>query len=182
MLHLTHAIDRASGYVYTPASTSVTSHPPDAIPPDKNTPASHHPNTYSLFSSAMGPLKGPMSDVRDVQERWVDARDAWDAFEKRAWRAEVRHRCGQCSHARRLLSSSDTLSTEKLFFTNADSVPLQCCASYHHSPSIPETTRALASFLKPGGSLLVADIKAEEDGRVILPPKSIIISYPTRGG
>ena len=54
-------------------------------------------------------------------------------------------------------------------FANADSVPLQCCASYHHFPSIPETTRVLASFLKPGGSLLVADIKAEEDGRVIFP-------------
>ena len=88
MLHLTHAIDRASGYVYTPASTSVKSHPPDAIPPGKDTPASHHPNTYSLFSSAMGPLQGPMSDIRYVQERWLDARDAWDAFEKRAWRAE----------------------------------------------------------------------------------------------
>nr|VWO98244.1 Beta-glucosidase (EC [Ganoderma boninense] len=44
-----------------------------------------------------------------------------------------------------------------------------CCASYHHFPSIAETTRVLASFLKPGGALLVADIKAEEDGRVIFP-------------
>ncbi|TBU29336.1 S-adenosyl-L-methionine-dependent methyltransferase [Dichomitus squalens] len=42
-----------------------------------------------------------------------------------------------------------------------------CCASYHHFPSIEETTRVLASFLKPGGSLLVADIKAEEDGRLL---------------
>ncbi|KAI0355128.1 S-adenosyl-L-methionine-dependent methyltransferase [Trametes cingulata] len=40
-----------------------------------------------------------------------------------------------------------------------------CCASYHHFPSIDETTRILAHFLKPGGSLLVTDIKAEPDGR-----------------
>ncbi|KAM5534036.1 hypothetical protein V8D89_012299 [Ganoderma adspersum] len=44
-----------------------------------------------------------------------------------------------------------------------------CCASYHHFPSIAGTTQVLASFLKPGGSLLIADIKAEEDGRVIFP-------------
>lgn len=29
-----------------------------------------------------------MSDVRDVQERWIDARDEWDAFERREWRKE----------------------------------------------------------------------------------------------
>ncbi|KAI0806738.1 S-adenosyl-L-methionine-dependent methyltransferase [Fomes fomentarius] len=40
-----------------------------------------------------------------------------------------------------------------------------CCASYHHFPSIEDTTRVLASFLKPGGSLLVADIKAAGDNR-----------------
>ena len=88
MLHLIHAIDRASGYFYNPASSSVTTHPLDAVPPDANTPASHLANTYALFSSAMGPLHGPMSDVKDVQERSIDAREAWDAFEKRACRAE----------------------------------------------------------------------------------------------
>ena len=64
---------------------------------------------------------------------------------------------------------------------DADSVPLQCCASYHHFPSIPETTRVLASFLKPGGSLLVADIKAEEDGRVIFPEVHHHLVPHTRG-
>ncbi|KAI0699194.1 S-adenosyl-L-methionine-dependent methyltransferase [Cerioporus squamosus] len=44
-----------------------------------------------------------------------------------------------------------------------------CCASYHHFPSIDDTTRILASFLKPGGSLLVADIRASEDGRELFP-------------
>ena len=55
------------------------------------------------------------------------------------------------------------------FFIDADSVPLQCCASYHHFPSIP------------GGSLLVADIKAEEDGRVILPEVNHHLVPYTRG-
>ena len=41
----------------------------------------------------------------------------------------------------------------------------QCCASFHHIAAIEETTRALAAVLKPGGSLLVVDIKAEDDGR-----------------
>ncbi|KAI0373156.1 S-adenosyl-L-methionine-dependent methyltransferase [Pilatotrama ljubarskyi] len=40
-----------------------------------------------------------------------------------------------------------------------------CCASYHHFPSIDGTTRKLAHFLKPGGSLLVTDIRAAPDGR-----------------
>ncbi|KAG1725859.1 S-adenosyl-L-methionine-dependent methyltransferase [Suillus lakei] len=33
-----------------------------------------------------------------------------------------------------------------------------CASSYHHFPSIEEVTTALASYLKPGGSLLVADL------------------------
>lgn len=48
-------------------------------------------------------------------------------------------------------------------------VRMQCCASYHHFASIEDTTRLLASFLKPGGSLLVADIRAEEDNRELFP-------------
>ncbi|KAG0692095.1 hexaprenyldihydroxybenzoate methyltransferase [Suillus ampliporus] len=33
-----------------------------------------------------------------------------------------------------------------------------CASSYHHFPSIEGVTKALASYLKPGGSLLVADL------------------------
>ncbi|KAL1720940.1 S-adenosyl-L-methionine-dependent methyltransferase, partial [Schizophyllum commune] len=33
-----------------------------------------------------------------------------------------------------------------------------CAASYHHFPSIEETTRKLARTLKPGGVLMVADL------------------------
>jgi hypothetical protein len=46
------------------------------------------PNAYALMSSSMGPRLGLHSDVRDVQERWVDAREEWDAYEKTQWRRE----------------------------------------------------------------------------------------------
>ncbi len=45
----------------------------------------------------------------------------------------------------------------------------KCCASYHHFASIDDITRALAALLKPGGSLLVSDIKAEADDRELIP-------------
>jgi len=85
MLHLTRAIDRATGYIYVPPTDAPS--PADALNPT-NTPPSHRPNTYALFSSAAGQLRGPASDIRDVQERWIDARDKWDAFEKIQWRRE----------------------------------------------------------------------------------------------
>lgn len=44
---------------------------------------------------------------------------------------------------------------------------LQCSAAYHHFPSVDDTTRILTSFLKPGGSLLVADLMKKDDGREI---------------
>ncbi|TDL22052.1 cytoplasmic protein [Rickenella mellea] len=85
MLHLTHAIDRATGCVYVPP-------PPSALPAgvvaDPHAPPSHRPNTGALFSVAAGPMKGARSDVRDVQERWVDAKEEWDAHERREWRRE----------------------------------------------------------------------------------------------
>ena len=73
MLNLMRAIDRATGYVFAaPAAT-----PADA------------PNAHALPSSAMGPcVVGLRSDVRDVQERWVDAREEWDAYERVQWRRE----------------------------------------------------------------------------------------------
>ena len=84
MLHLTNAIDRATGYVFVTPTTSL---PPGAVSP-KSTDRSQRPNEYALLSTAAGPLTGLMSDVRDVQERWIDAREEWDAFEKREWRKE----------------------------------------------------------------------------------------------
>ncbi|KAF5387310.1 hypothetical protein D9757_005776 [Collybiopsis confluens] len=107
MLHLTHAIDRATGYVFLPPpSSSAGQGRPEGTIDESHKPVSAQPNEYGLFSSAAGPLKNTLSnssegvstskfasekdvyDVRDVQERWIDAKDAWDAFEKREWRRE----------------------------------------------------------------------------------------------
>ncbi|KAF8067492.1 hypothetical protein FPV67DRAFT_1763943 [Lyophyllum atratum] len=85
MINLTRAIDRATGYVFVPPSGSDA--PPGTI--DQTTaPAAARPNTYALFSTAAGALKGTRSDVREVQERWIDAKEEWDAYEKVQWRKE----------------------------------------------------------------------------------------------
>jgi hypothetical protein len=86
MLNLTRAIDRATGYVFVPPAGAQM--PEDAVR-DPSAATSAQPNAHALMSSAMGP--GPLglrSDVRDVQERWVDARAEWDAHEKVQWRRE----------------------------------------------------------------------------------------------
>ncbi|KAG6813595.1 hypothetical protein H0H92_009640 [Tricholoma furcatifolium] len=84
MINLTRVIDRATGYVFIPPTSAA---PPGTVD-DPNAPASSRPNTYALFTSAAGPMKGTRSDVRDVQERWIDAKEQWDAYEKLQWRKE----------------------------------------------------------------------------------------------
>ncbi|KAH9029418.1 hypothetical protein EDB85DRAFT_1966861 [Lactarius pseudohatsudake] len=86
MLNLTRAIDRATGYVFVPPSDAQV--PAGAAAPDPAAAGSERPNVQALLSSAMGPRAGQRSDVRDVQERWVDAREEWDAHEKVQWRRE----------------------------------------------------------------------------------------------
>ena len=85
MLHLTHVIDKATGCVFVPPAS--VGQPPDTVDASDK-PSTQRPNTYSLMTSAAGPIRGPRSDVRDVQERWIDARDEWDAWEKTQWRKE----------------------------------------------------------------------------------------------
>ncbi|RXW21971.1 hypothetical protein EST38_g3863 [Candolleomyces aberdarensis] len=85
MLHLMRVIDRANGYVFVP--------PPDApLPPgtidESKAPSSVRPNMFGLFSSAAGPMQASGSDVRDVQERWIDYREIYDAHERKEWRKE----------------------------------------------------------------------------------------------
>ena len=101
MLHLMRSIDRATGYVYVPPSDA--NPPPDTII-DPNASRSEKPNMYALFTTAAGELSGPRSDVRDVQERWIDAKDEWDAFERKQWRQEgeaVRDQRAQAESANR---------------------------------------------------------------------------------
>lgn len=69
MLHLTHVIDRATGYVFTPKGTA-------------------YGDAYAMFTTAAGPLQGAGSDVHAVQERWIDHRAEYDDFEKAQWRRE----------------------------------------------------------------------------------------------
>lgn len=85
MLHLTRAIDKATGCVFVPSATATV--PEDADVPNSVSSA-QRPNEHGLLASAMGPLQGPRSDPRDVQERWIDAREEWDAWEKAQWRRE----------------------------------------------------------------------------------------------
>jgi GPN-loop GTPase len=85
MLNLTRAIDRATGYIFVPPADSAA--PPGSIEMAEAS-SSQRPNEYALFSTAAGAMKGAKSDVRDVQERWVDAREEWDAYEKKQWRRE----------------------------------------------------------------------------------------------
>jgi hypothetical protein len=86
MLNLTRVIDRATGYVYLPPQSGTG--PPGTVPPKTDAAKSSLPNTYALFTSAAGPMRAPRSDVRDVQERWIDARDAWDDHERGQWKHE----------------------------------------------------------------------------------------------
>lgn len=85
MLHLTRAIDRATGYVFVPPQNAAQ---PQQSAAQLPTPAVQRPNEYALQSSAMSIIRGPRSDVRDVQERWIDAREEWDAYERKEWRRE----------------------------------------------------------------------------------------------
>jgi hypothetical protein len=82
MLHLTRAIDRATGYIFVPPHDAPV---PEGTLEASSVPASTRPNTFSLFSSAAGSMAG---SVGDVQERWIDAREQWDAFERKEWRQE----------------------------------------------------------------------------------------------
>ena len=106
MLNLTRAIDRATGYVFVPPAGGAQIPPegtaaktetetaaraerdpgPSAAP--RAASEAERPNAYGLMSSAMGARVGLRSDVRDVQERWVDAREEWDAYENAEWRRE----------------------------------------------------------------------------------------------
>lgn len=69
MLNLLRAVDRASGYAFGPAEGAGD----------------------SIWQVAVREGMGGL-DVRDVQERWVDEREAFDEFEKRKEEEEARVR------------------------------------------------------------------------------------------
>ncbi|KAJ7639769.1 hypothetical protein DFH06DRAFT_1217812 [Mycena polygramma] len=107
MLHLTRAIDRATGYVFVPPPESNA--PPGTVDASDASSAAR-PNSYALFSSAIGPMHGPADDIRDVQERWVDAKEEWDEYEKVQWRREgekVRDEAARAGNIRERKSPGD---------------------------------------------------------------------------
>ncbi|PCH44661.1 hypothetical protein WOLCODRAFT_77417 [Wolfiporia cocos MD-104 SS10] len=94
MLHLMRVIDKATGCVFVPPPTAPAPPGTTADPPADPAGNAHalppalRPNAHALFSSAAGPIRGPRADPRDVQERWVDAREEWDAWERAQWARE----------------------------------------------------------------------------------------------
>ncbi|KAG9107019.1 hypothetical protein FRC07_008705 [Ceratobasidium sp. 392] len=78
MLHLMRTIDRALGYVFVPKPTAG-----EKVGQPKGT---ARPNQDAIFSSAMGTIPG--HSIQDIQERWVDNREEYDAWESREWRQE----------------------------------------------------------------------------------------------
>lgn len=86
MINLTRVIDKATGYIFIPPPTGAG--PPGTVDVPMDVAPSARPNTYALFATAAGPMRGPASDVRHIQERWIDARETYDAFERRQWRKE----------------------------------------------------------------------------------------------
>jgi hypothetical protein len=70
MMKLLRVLDRVTGYIYVPRSSST-----------------HQANTLSLFSSALSMDAGE-ADIDEIQERWVDMKEEYDEVETQGWRRE----------------------------------------------------------------------------------------------
>ncbi|OCF45462.1 cytoplasmic protein [Kwoniella heveanensis CBS 569] len=77
MINLVRLVDKMTGYIFVPHSDE-----------DDGTNAI---NTQALFGSIAG-LSGRRQDVRDVQERWLDNKEAYDEWEREEWRKEGEER------------------------------------------------------------------------------------------
>ncbi|KIY65209.1 cytoplasmic protein [Cylindrobasidium torrendii FP15055 ss-10] len=84
MMHLTRLIDRVTGYVFVPPPDAPV--PNDAAEVPRDLPPSSRPNVFGLFSTAVN--AGKAYDVLDIQERWIDSKDEYDAWEKEQWKKE----------------------------------------------------------------------------------------------
>ncbi|KAF8318694.1 hypothetical protein DL93DRAFT_324411 [Clavulina sp. PMI_390] len=82
MVQLMRTVDRALGYAFVadPSTTTAELAPPGV-------PRSQQDNRNALFSAAAGVIPGARS-VQDIQERWVDAREAYDQWELAEWHKE----------------------------------------------------------------------------------------------
>ncbi|KZO92026.1 hypothetical protein CALVIDRAFT_504954 [Calocera viscosa TUFC12733] len=86
MLRLLRVVDNATGYVFAPPPGAREATPAAPLAREAQRRSTTGPNTDALFSSAFSALPG--GDVRDVQERWVDAREEWDEWEREQWAKE----------------------------------------------------------------------------------------------
>ena len=102
MLQLLRLLDKAVGYAYVPPPKPSNDNS-DKIRPvssdDENEDENEHTHTDPEPYSSVAPghaLQGMtgLRDVADVQERWVDNREAYDEFEKERERREVAQRQG----------------------------------------------------------------------------------------
>jgi hypothetical protein len=80
MLRLMRIVDRATGCIFVAPSTVAATTQAQSEEGER-LPATQRPNVYSLFTSAAGAIGGVRGDVRDVQERWLEAKDEWDKHE-----------------------------------------------------------------------------------------------------
>ncbi|KAG8808358.1 hypothetical protein FRC17_003990 [Serendipita sp. 399] len=79
MLRLMRIVDKATGCVFVPAVSKIQQGGHQGGGNELS--STKRPNIYSLFTTAAGPIRGIRSDVRDVQERWLEAKDVWDSHE-----------------------------------------------------------------------------------------------------
>ncbi|WWC61193.1 uncharacterized protein I303_103773 [Kwoniella dejecticola CBS 10117] len=80
MMNLVRLVDKMTGYIFIPHN-SIEGEGEDHT---------NSINTQALFGSAMGSQS--KNDVRDVQERWLDNKDAYDEYEREQWAKEWEER------------------------------------------------------------------------------------------
>ncbi|PWN39004.1 hypothetical protein IE81DRAFT_57742 [Ceraceosorus guamensis] len=102
MLRLTRVVDKAGGYVFAGQGGSSSSAPQETEQEryERFQPGSLYATTgmvppragaataAALFGTAAGEVEG-WGDAGDVQERWLDNRDAWDEHEAKASKAQA---------------------------------------------------------------------------------------------
>ncbi|KAG9016269.1 hypothetical protein FRB90_003559 [Tulasnella sp. 427] len=84
MVHLMRVVDRALGYAFVASDKTASAEPGDD---GQKKDRSEAPNTNALFSSALSAIPNT-PQVRDIQERWIDHKDAYDEWEEGEWRRE----------------------------------------------------------------------------------------------
>lgn len=79
MLQLLRQIDKATGYIFIPPSSTSGGGSTDLLD-----------NAYALFSTGAGDVPG--WDVNDVEERWGERKAEWDEVEREEWKREHERR------------------------------------------------------------------------------------------